>query len=394
VFSAPSTTTIATTNAWGGHSGTAMPAIDDCTNTGGTISSAGESDNLAIAAADSFVFDGRLKFASVAIASTAPISVLHAPGCTITTGAVHGLVVGDIVDIAGLTTAADNGTFEVDTRTSTTVFTVRMLAACNGAAGSAGTTSEAGGIVYDVSNNAGTSATTKTVNSITDADVTKPVLTASFLCTQAATVPTIGNGTSVVASASQVYGPKGVAANAWKLNIVNSRGMMIPKVVVDDTAKSVTITGDLAYSSIEDVQASATNDGILSWSFSRSSGTGVIGTTSATTVALKTNGGGTGDVPGTQTCSISVTSNERLQTTLRTANTVTGAVAVNGVATTLDSAGAFGVVNANLTKFTSTGTIAPTSTVVAGTVTVTLTDSGALLKDMKGNQVTVLAITG
>jgi len=394
-----SSTTIGLGATWGGHGGVALAALIACTTATGTISSAAETGNIAIAAADSFVFDGRVKFAPVVVSSTAAISTISIPGCTVTTAAVHGLVAGDIVTIAGLTTSADDGTYEVDTLTSTTVFTIRhpAVAGCNGTSGAAATTSEAGGVVYDVSNNAGTVATTKTVNAVTDADVTKPVLSASFLCSQTRQA-VISNGTSITATAASAVagGPQGVAGNAYKLSIVNARGQMTPKVVVDDTAKTVTITGDLAYASSEDVAASAANDGVTSWAITRQTGSAgdAIGTASATVTALKSNGGGTGDVTGTQTCTISITSNERLQSSLLTANTVTGAVAINGVATTLSSSGAFAVINANQTKFTSSGTIAPLSTVVAGTVTVTLTDSGALLKDMKGNQVTVLAVQG
>jgi len=381
---------------WGGHGGVALATLSACTQTSGTIIRTSEVGNLVIAAADTFVLNPTLKFAPVVVASTAAISTAHKLGCTVTTSAVHGLVVGDIVDIAGLTTAGDNGSYEVDVLTSTTIFTVNMDAACSGTSGSDGTTSEAGGAIYDVSNNVGTATTTKTVNAVNDADATKPVLTASYKCTQGADA-TLSNSSTVKAVATNVYGPQGVAGNAYKMYVVNSRGVSLPSVVVDDTAKTITITADLAYTSISDVQASYANAGGIAWSFAHQTGsaTVAIGTASATTAAtpITSASGAGGDVVGAQTCSIYVTSNERLMSGLASAD-VTAVVAINGVATTIGSSGQFGVLNSNMTKLTSLGTIAPTTAVVAGTMTVTLTDSNSRLKDKKGNLVTVLALQG
>jgi hypothetical protein len=381
---------------WGGHGGVALATLSACTQTSGTIIRTSEVGNLAIAAGDTFVLNPTLKFAPVAISGTAAISTFNKLGCTVTTSAVHGLVVGDIVDIAGLSTAGDNGSYEVDVLTSATVFTVNMDAACNGTPGAAGTTNEAGGAVYDLSENVGTASTTKTVNSVNDADTAKPVLSTSFVCTQGAEA-VLSNGTTVKATAHGTYGPQGVAGNGYKMYVNNSRGLALPTVVVDDTAATITITADLAYTSISDVNQAYVNGGGLAWAFAHETGsaTAMIGTASKTTAAtpIKSSGGHSGDVLGAQTCTIYVTSNERIMSGLASAD-VTAAVAINGVATTLGSSGQFGALDANMKKLTSLGTIAPSSPVVAGTMTVTLTDSNNRLKDKAGNQVTVLALQG
>jgi hypothetical protein len=381
---------------WGGHGGVALATLSACTQTSGTIIRTSEVGNIAIAASDTFVLNPTLKFAPVSISGTAAISTFNKLGCTVTTSAAHGLVVGDIVDIAGLATAGDNGSYEVDVLTSATVFTVNMDAACNGTPGAAGTTNEAGGAVYDLSENVGTASTTKTVNSVNDADTAKPVLSTSFVCTQGAEA-VLSNGTTVKATAHGTYGPQGVAGNGYKMYVNNSRGLALPTVVVDDTAATITITADLAYTSISDVNQAYVNGGGLAWAFAHETGsaTAMIGTASKTTAAtpIKSSGGHSGDVLGAQTCTIYVTSNERIMSGLASAD-VTAAVAINGVATTLGSSGQFGALDANMKKLTSLGTIAPSSPVVAGTMTVTLTDSNNRLKDKAGNQVTVLALQG
>lgn len=182
------------------------------------------------------------------------------------------------------------------------------------------------------------------MNAVNDADASKPVLTASYKCTQGADA-TLSNSSTVKAVATNVYGPQGVAGNAYKMYVVNSRGVSLPSVVVDDTAKTITITADLAYTSISDVQASYANAGGIACSFAHQTGsaTVAIGTASATTAAtpITSASGAGGDVVGAQTCAIYVTSNERLMSGLASAD-VTAAIAINGVATTLGSSGQFG----------------------------------------------------
>ena len=234
---------------------------------------------------------------------------------------------------------------------------------------------------------------TKTLNAVNDADVTKPVLTATVTCTQG-TDAILSNGTTVKATGHAVYGPQGVAGNTYKMYVVNTRGISLPTVVVDATAATITITADLAYTSISDVNASYLNAGGVAWAFAHQTGsaTAAIGTASATTAAspIKASGGHAGDVVGLQSCAVKVTSNEYLQAIA--ADAVTAVAAVNGVATAFTAnPGTNAVLAVGWKTITFTEKFdAWASPIADGTVTITLT--GAVIKDMKGNTVTTLAL--
>jgi hypothetical protein len=310
----------------------------------------------------------------------------------VTTSAVHGLAIGDKITL-DVTQAADDGTYEVLTVPSTTTFTVRGSVALTAQGGAAGTVSQYW--VNDLSNNAGLTQTTKTMNAVNDADVTKPILSVALTCTQG-TDATLSNGTTLKAVATNIYGPQGVAGNTYKMYVVNSRGISLPTVVVDATAATITITADLAYTSVADVQAAYANTGAIAWSFTFAGGSATaataIGTASATTAAtpIKSSGSHTGDVVGAQSCTAKVTSNEYLQE--MAADGTTAVAAINGVATAFSANdGTSDAIADGWKTITFDGVLAAwTLPIVDGTTTITL--NGSLIKDMKGNVVTNLAL--
>jgi hypothetical protein len=343
-------------------------------------------------AGDSIVVDTRSAAAPVAIASIAAIATAGIVGGTVTTAA-HGLAIGDKITISGATAAADNGSYEVLTVPSTTTFTVRGAAAFTVQGGAGGTVSKY--FVNDLSNNAGSAQTTKTLNAVSDADVTKPVLSLAVTCTQG-TDAVLSNGTTLKATADATKGPQGVNGNVWTMAIVNSRGSLMPTVVVDDTAKTITVTGDMAYVSASDIQAVYAQGGGVAWAFATQTGTAssMIGSASATTAStlIKSSGGNAGDVVGTQSCALSVKSTEKLQA--MAADDVTGVVAINGVATACTANPCTSAATTETGGWSSISFTekfdAWTQPIADGTVTFTMTSTA--IKDAKGNTVTTLAL--
>jgi putative cell wall-binding protein len=363
----------------------------DADNTGAGCTRSVEATTLMVAG-DSIKVDTRSAAAPVAIASIATITTAGIVGGTVTTATAHGLAIGDKITISGATEAADNGSYEVLTVPLTTTFTVRGAAALavQGAAG--GTVSEY--FVNDLSNNAGSTQTTKTLNAVSDADVTKPVLTLTVKCTQG-TDAVLSNGTTLKAT-STAFGPQGVNGNVYKMSIVNVRGSLMPTVVVDATAKTITVSGDMAYVSASDVQSVYAQAGGVAWTFATQTGTAssMIGSASATTAAtvIKSSGGNAGDVVGAQSCALSIKSTEKLQTIA--ADAVTGVVAINGVATACTANPCTSAATTETAGWSSIAFTekfdAWTSPIADGTVTVTLTSTA--IKDAKGNVVTTLAL--
>ncbi len=393
VRTVPSATTITTSATYGGAldtSWTTDNSPSDDANVGCTRS---VEQTYTMTAGDSIVVDTRAAAAPVAIASIAQITTAGILGGTVTTSAVHGLAIGDKITLSGVTDAGDNGSYEVVTVPSTTTFTVAGSAALATQGGAAGTVSKYW--VNDLSNNAGTTQTTKTMNAVNDADVTKPILSVALTCVQGAEA-VLSNGTTLKATAHSLYGPQGVAGNTYKMYVVNNRVVSLPSVVVDDTAATITITADLAYTSVSDVQAAYANAGGVAWSFTFAGGsataTTAIGTASATTAAtpIKSSGGHTGDVVGAQSCTAKVTSNEYLQE--MNADGTTAVAAINGVATAFSANdGTSDALADGWKTITFDGVLAAWTLPIAdGTTTITL--NGSNIKDMKGNVVTNLAL--
>jgi hypothetical protein len=367
----------------------AVKALTDQGGAAGSIARVAEAA-IVIAAGDTIEVKPQLA-AAVEVNGVAAVSTAGLLGGTFTTLA-HTLSVGDIFAYRGAENAANNGSYVVVSTSGATNIGVRAVAALTADNDVAGQRINEN-VVYDLSENAGAATVTKTMNAVNDADTTKPVLTAAVTCTQG-TDATLSNATTIKAVANATYGPQGVAGNTYKMYVNNSRGLAMPTVVVDDTAATITITADLAYTSISDVNQAYVNAGGVAWSFAHQTGsaTAMIGTASKTTAAtpITSAGGGAGDVLGTQTCTFKVTSNEYLQTLV--VNGTTAVAAVNGVAATVadGTSVAMSATSGWKTITFETGITGWTKPIADGTVTITL--NGSLIKDAAGNVVTALAL--
>ncbi len=220
--------------------------------------------------------------------------------------------------------------------------------------------------VTDVAGNALQAAFTVTVGV---ADATAPGVTATYSCT-ATTVgaTTVADGVGVL----DFTGPKGAATNAWKVTVVNQRGINVPKVAVDSSAKTVTVTIDRFYQDLGDIINAFVEQAAGSgWAASLTAGAGAADTPAAAMFAA------TGLVVsgGNDACTITAVANEKV-----TALTI-GSPALNGVAL-----GAMTVVGAAATPVSSTYSFNTNPTVVldAGTVSATITAT-----DIGGASVTV-----
>ena len=391
VLTVPSNVTYTVSDTYGGATKN-LTDDGDADNTGAGCSRSVE-QTYTITAGDSIVVDTRASATPVAIASIANIATVGSLGGTINTSTAHGLAAGDKVTISGVTASGDNGSYEVISITDTDTFVLARVTAFTDQGGAAGTVSKYW--LNDLSNNGGLLQTTKTMNAVNDADITKPILSVALTCVQS-TDATLSNGTTVKAVATNIYGPQGVAGNAYKMYVVNSRVVSLPTVVVDDTAATITITADLAYTSISDVQQAYANTGGIAWSFahaaSPATATTAIGTASATTAATPITYAGShaGDVVGLQNCTAKVTSNEYLQE--MNADGTTAVAAINGVATAFSGTdGTSDALADGWKTITFDGVLAAWPLPIAdGTTTITL--NGANIKDMKGNVVTALAL--
>ena len=358
---------------------------NDGTNMLGTCTRVAEA-GIPLANADQIV----VKTASAPTqACTTVASVANSLVVTVTSGT--NIVAGDYVSVSGLTASGENGAYYV---TSVSTNAITLGASANFTAQGAGNGAhnvmcEGQSGVRDASDNFGATTTTRTLATLQHTDAVKPILTAKTTCVQY-TNAVISDGSKMKATPVVAGGgPLGVAGNAWRMSIVNSRGMLLPTVAVDATALTITITADLAYATAEDVEAAANNAGIASWNFARvSQGANVaLGTAAATLVAQKSTDGGTDDTAGAQRCTVKVTSNENIQPIAD--NGVSATVAINGVAQTWNGADAtFGASTADR-SVASSSYYTPALPVVAGTVTTTLTGT---IKDTAGNTVTVLAL--
>jgi len=224
----------------------------------------------------------------------------------------------------------------------------------------------------DSAQNAGPSvAAVKTINAITDADVTAATHTGAMVCTQAQQTQLLNKAAGSLAITSTAYGPQGVAGNLYSFKVTNVRGQLIPKVTIDDTASSIVLTADLAYSTPNDVIRSMDNDGIVGWAVTSSAtATAPIGVANANTVASSYLNS---SQKGSQSCVITITSSENVK-----GNSGNADVVVNGA-----SYGAKAMTASGSTKHTLAAITTIPLPVAAGTTSVTLPTGG--IRDTAGN---------
>jgi len=112
---------------------------------------------------------------------------------------------------------------------------------------------------------------------------------------------------------------RGVAANSWKLTVVNSRGLIWPSIAIDSTAKTVTVTIDQGYHTGADIATAAANAGQLApWVFS---GTATAVTATLTDVTVLASG------LGYQSCASVVSFSEPVSVSSGTATVTVANVA-------------------------------------------------------------------
>jgi len=197
----------------------------------------------------------------------------------------------------------------------------------------------------------------------TPATVTAASVACSGTANGAGTVLNATNdGITVTAISKSLGGSKwGVAGNSYKISVVTKRGMLIPTFVVDDSAKTITITADTSYHNAADVkQAVANLGGNADWSISAGSSGGTL---KANAVAVLTTG-------GTQDCAFEIITNE-LVTALSVSSLVVNGLSVSNPSAQVTNAGGTGYV---------TFTASPTTVVSSGSIAI-----GMLITDQAGN---------
>jgi hypothetical protein len=211
-------------------------------------------------------------------------------------------------------------------------------------------------------------------------DVVNPsVVSSSVACLQTELAGVTVGGLSVTASAASVGGTKvGVVGNSYRVSVVNQRGMLRPTVVVDDTAKTITVTADTAYHLGEDVARAVANaGGNADWTFAQAGD----GTLTPTVIPGVTSA-------GAQICTVTLITSEAV-TGFAVSSVVVNSVALGGPGTT---AGQYEAPIANLDFNTSDQprvriTMRPTSVVAAGSIAV-----GGTLTDVPGRTAVVSLI--
>jgi putative cell wall-binding protein len=130
------------------------------------------------------------------------------------------------------------------------------------------------------------------------ADSTAPVVSVNAInCVAAANAAITAGGTTFTATAAKAQA--GAAGNSYRLTVVNSRGLMQPSFVVDDTAKTIVVTADVGYHTPNDLIAYQTSTG-AGGNWTITAGAGLL---TATVVAGSS-------LAGISNCTMNIASNE------------------------------------------------------------------------------------
>jgi len=155
------------------------------------------------------------------------------------------------------------------------------------------------------------------------------IASASITCTAKASpaVEVFSSGVNgiTVSAKSYLYGgtKDGVVGNNYKVSVVSQRGMLIPSLVVDDTAKTIVVTADTAYHTGADVkQAVANAGGNSDWAVTASGD----GTLAATLTPLLMGA----TTLGTQDCTMEIVTNEFVSAVSVTSITANGLTVASG----------------------------------------------------------------
>lgn len=198
---------------------------------------------------------------------------------------------------------------------------------------------------------AGNDSLAATATVAATADATAPTATGAMACVTAGQVTGAAGGVTVTAVAAAAGGSKdGAAGFGYTVSVVNKRGQVLPSIAIDNAAKAIVISADTAYSSVDDVVKFASNRAVSTdWAFT---GTGAL-TVTATPTAL--------NVANTQTCTVTLTFSENIQSAVTVSLTVAGVPVTASVA----AARATGDHNVVTVAFNSVKGAIPAGAVVA-----------------------------
>ena len=187
---------------------------------------------------------------------------------------------------------------------------------------------------------------------------------------------------------------RGVAANSWKLTVVNSRGLIWPSIAIDSTAKTVTVTIDQGYHTGADIATAAANAGQKApWVFSGTA-TAVTATLTDVTV-LAAN-------LGYQSCASVVSFSEPVSVTAATATvTVANVASTTGKCDAAVGCGDTGTRNALDSAALGTGSYSALTGVTTSYLvryhtpySDSLSATGVTATDLSGNVSGAMTVTG
>jgi hypothetical protein len=208
------------------------------------------------------------------------------------------------------------------------------------------------------------------------ADATAPTISVSAVnCAADASAAITAGGTTFTATNGKAQ--DGAAGNSYRLTVVNSRGLMTPSFVVDDTAKTIVVTADVGYHTPNDLIGYQTSTG-AGGNWTITAGTGLL---TATVVAGSS-------LAGDSNCTLTLSSNEPIM--LATAGITISVAGLNAgyISAVADANTAvYAAATANTSGRMSRTITFDTKILGAGSAAFAASTSG--ISDQKGNNVLI-----
>jgi putative cell wall-binding protein len=208
------------------------------------------------------------------------------------------------------------------------------------------------------------------------ADATAPAVSVSAVnCAADASAAITAGGTTFTATDGKAQ--DGAAGNSYRLTVVNSRGLMTPSFVVDDTAKTIVVTADVGYHTPNDLIGYQTSTG-AGGNWTITAGTGLL---TATVVAGSS-------LAGDSNCTLTLSSNEPIM--LATAGITISVAGLNAgyISAVADANTAvYAAATANTSGRMSRTITFDTKILGAGSAAFAASASG--ISDQKGNNVLI-----
>jgi hypothetical protein len=208
------------------------------------------------------------------------------------------------------------------------------------------------------------------------ADATAPAVSVSAVnCAADASAAITAGGTTFTATDGKAQ--DGAAGNSYRLTVVNSRGLMTPSFVVDDTAKTIVVTADVGYHTPNDLIGYQTSTG-AGGNWTITAGTGLL---TATVVAGSS-------LAGDSNCTLTLSSNEPIM--LATAGITISVAGLNAgyiSSVAVVNSGSYAAATANSGGLMSRTITFDTKILGAGSAAFAASASG--ISDQKGNNVLI-----